>query len=129
MDADTVLSSGATLSAAGQRENLADRLANAEHPDAEFIAALLDLFDQKRRDFLPTGEVLLPALAAAGFDGIDATALSNRLRKHAPGVKSDRTDCPEGSYLRGWRRDAVEKAAAALLDPAAARQDPGARAA
>ena len=129
MDADTVLAAGATLSAVGQRENLADRLLHSDHPDAELVAALLDLFEQKRRDFLPTGEVLLPALAAAGFDGIDATALSNRLRKHAPGVKSDRTDCPEGSYLRGWRREAVEKAAAALLDPAGARRNPGTRAA
>jgi S-DNA-T family DNA segregation ATPase FtsK/SpoIIIE len=129
MDADTVLKAGATLSAEGQRENLTDQLVNSEHPDAEFVAALLDLFDTKRRDFLPTKEVLLPALATAGFDGIDATALSNRLRKHAPGVKSDRTDCPEGTYLRGWRRDAVERAAAALLDPAQARQNPGTRAA
>ncbi|MFJ8033603.1 hypothetical protein [Streptomyces sp. NPDC096032] len=129
MDADTVLAAGSTLSAEGQRENLTDRLVNCEHPDAEFVAALLDLFDQKRRDFLPTGEVLLPAVDAAGFDGIDAPALSNRLCKHAPGVKSDRTDCAEGSYLRGWRREAVEKAAAALLDPASARRSPGSKAA
>lgn len=129
MDADTLLKAGGKLNAADQRENLTDRLLNSEHPDAEFVAALLDVFEQKRRDFLPTGEVLLPALAAAGFDGIDATALSNRLRKHAPGVKSDRTDCPEGNYLRGWQRDAVEKSAAGLLDPAAARRGPGTRAA
>lgn len=129
MDADTLLAAGATLSAPVQRENLTDRLVNSDHPDAEFVAALLDLFDSKRRDFLPTNEVLLPALASAGITGIDATALSTRLRKHAPGVKSDRTDCPEGSHLRGWRRDAVERAAAALLDPAQARQNPGTRAA
>jgi S-DNA-T family DNA segregation ATPase FtsK/SpoIIIE len=129
MDADTILKAGAALSATEQRGSLTDRLVHADHPDAEFVAALLDLFDQKRRDFLPTNEVLLPALAAAGIDHVDATALSNRLRKHAPGVKSDRTDCPEGTYLRGWRRDAVEKAAAGLLDPAQTRRDPGMRAA
>jgi S-DNA-T family DNA segregation ATPase FtsK/SpoIIIE len=129
MDADTVLTAGAKLSAAGQRENLTARLAGSDHPDAALLAALLGAFDEKRREFLPTNEVLLPALTAAGVDGVDATALSNRLRKHAPGAKSDRTDCPEGSYLRGWRRDAVEKAAAGLLDPAKARRDPGTRAA
>jgi S-DNA-T family DNA segregation ATPase FtsK/SpoIIIE len=129
MDADTLLKAGGKLNAADQRENLTDRLLDSDHPDAELIAALLDVFDQKRRDFLPTSEVLLPALAAAGFDSIDATALSNRMRKHAPGVKSDRTDCPEGNYLRGWQRDAVERAAAGLLDPAAARRGPGTRAA
>ncbi|MEY9995869.1 hypothetical protein ABIE67_007901 [Streptomyces sp. V4I8] len=129
MDADTVLKAGATLSATEQRGTLTDRLVDSVHPDAEFVAALLDLFDSKRRDFLPTSEVLLPALAAAGLDGIDATALSNRLRKHAPGVKSDRTDCPEGTYLRGWHRGDVERAAAGLLDPAKTRQNPGMRAA
>jgi hypothetical protein len=60
---------------------------------------------------------------------VDATALANRLRKHAPGVKADRTDCPEGKYLRGWKRSEVERAAAGLLDPAQTRQDPGMRAA
>ncbi|MGW5426863.1 hypothetical protein ACWET9_06500 [Streptomyces sp. NPDC004059] len=133
MDADTLLKAGAALAAAGQRGNLADRLAALAQQggveDAEFVAVLLRAFESKGRDFLPTGEVLLPTLEAAGFDGIDATALSNRLRKHAPGVKSDRTDCAEGSYLRGWRREAVEKAAAALLDPAAARRSPGTKAA
>jgi hypothetical protein len=62
-------------------------------------------------------------------EGVDATTLSNRLRKHAPGVKSDRTDCPEGTYLRGWRREDVERAAAGLLDPAQTRQGPGMKAA
>jgi len=129
MDTDTLLKAGAALSATEQRGSLTDRLLDSGHPDAEFAAALLDLYEQKQRAFLPTNEVLLPALAAAGIDGIDATALSNRLRKHAPGVKSGREDCPEGNYLRGWHRDDVEKAAAGLLDPAKTRQNPGMRAA
>lgn len=129
MDADTLLKAGATLTATKQRGNLADRLDRSGHDDAQFVAVLLRAFEKAGRDFLPTNEVLLPTLAAAGVDGIDATALSNKLRKHAPGAKSDRTDCPEGNYLRGWRRDAVERAAAGLLDPAEARQNPGIRAA
>jgi hypothetical protein len=129
MDADTLLKAGATLTATGQRGNLADRLDRSEHDDARLIATLLRAFEKAGRDFLPTNEVLLPALAAAGVDGVDATALSNKLRKHAPGAKSDRTDCPEGNYLRGWRRDAVERAAAGLLDPAEARRNPGIQAA
>lgn len=129
MDADTLLKAGATLSANGQRDNLADRLDSLGHTDAGLVAVLLRAFDEKGRDFLPTSEVLLPALASAGVAGVDATALSTRLRSHAPGVTSDRKDCPEGKYLRGWRRDAVERAAAGLLDPAKTRQDPGMRAA
>lgn len=125
MDADTLLMAGAGLASAGQRGRLVDRLDAAASPDAELIAALLRTFDDNRRDFLPTSEVLLPALAAAGIEGVDATALSNRLRRHAPGVKADRTDCPEGKHLRGWRREVVERAAAGLLDPAQARQNPG----
>lgn len=125
LDADTLLKAGATLTATAQRGTLADRLDQHGHDDAPLIAALLRAFETKGRDFLPTGEVLLPALAAAGIGGVDATALSNRLRKHAPGAKSDRTDCPEGTYLRGWHRDVVERAAAGLLDPATARRNPG----
>ena len=129
MDADTLLKAGSALSTAGQRGNLADRLDSLDHADAALIAALLREFDRKGRGFLPTNEVLLPALAAAGIEGVDATALSNRLRKHAPGVKSGREDCPEGSYLRGWHRADVERAAAGQLDPAKTRQNPGMRAA
>ncbi|MEU8525274.1 hypothetical protein AB0C77_06675 [Streptomyces sp. NPDC048629] len=129
MDADTLLKAGATLSATEQRDNLPGRLDALNHADADFVAVLLREFDRKGRGFLPTKETLLPALAAAGIDGVDATTLSTRLRKHAPGVKSGREDCPEGSYLRGWHRADVERAAAGLLDPAAARQDPGMRAA
>lgn len=129
MDSDTVLKAGATLTTAGQRGNLAERLDAVAHTDAPLMASLLRAFHAKGREFLPTSEVLLPALAAAGIEGVDATALANRLRKHAPGVKADRTDCPEGKYLRGWKRSEVERAAAGLLDPAQTRQDPGMRAA
>jgi len=133
MDASTVLKAGATLSATHQRGDLVQRLdALAKQggvEDAHLIAALLRTFEAQEREFLPTGEVLLPAVAAAGFDGVDATALSNRLRKHAPGAKSGREDCEEGTYLRGWYRADVERAAAGLLDPAQARQNPGSKAA
>lgn len=129
MDADTILKAGATLTGREQRGNLADRVDRIGHDDAPLVAALLRTFEAKGRTFLPTGEVLLPALEAAGVSGVDATALSMRLRKHAPGVKSDRRDCPEGNYLRGWQRDDVERAAAGLLDPAKTRQHPGIQAA
>lgn len=129
MDADTLLKAGAGLSATEQRGNLADRLDSLPDPDAELVAALLRAFDDAGREFLPTNEVLLPALTAAGVNGVDATALATRLRKHAPGVKADRTDCPEGKYLRGWQREDVERAAAGLLDPAKTRRNPGVRAA
>ncbi|MFE9855557.1 hypothetical protein [Streptomyces sp. NPDC005780] len=133
MDSETLLKAGVALAASGQRVNLADRLdAFAQQggvDDAYLVAALMRAFDETGRDFLPTNEVLLPAIADAGIQGVDATSLSTKLRKHAPGVKSDRTDCPEGAYLRGWRRDDVEKAAAGLLDPAETRQNLGKRAA
>ncbi|MFL3869223.1 hypothetical protein LT966_21730 [Streptomyces griseobrunneus] len=131
MDSETLLKAGVTLTGSGQRSTLADRLeALAQQggiDDAHLIAVLLREFDGTGRDFLPTNEVLLPAVAAAGIKGVDATSLSTKLRKHAPGVKSDRTDCPEGVYLRGWRRGDVEKAAAGLLDPAKTRQNLGKR--
>ncbi|WP_411095961.1 hypothetical protein [Streptomyces sp. 020-2-3H-GM] len=133
MDSETLLKAGVALAGSDQRMNLADRLeAFAQQggvDDAYLVAALLRAFDETGRGFLPTNEVLLPAVAGAGIKDVDATSLSTKLRKHAPGVKSDRTDCPEGSYLRGWRRDDVEKAAAGLLDPAETRQSLGKRAA
>ncbi|NUV65680.1 hypothetical protein G6W57_00935 [Streptomyces sp. CAI-121] len=133
MDSETLLKAGVALAGSSQRMNLADRLeAFAQQggvDDAYLVAALLRAFDETGRGFLPTNEVLLPAIAGAGIKDIDATSLSTKLRKHAPGVKSDRTDCPEGAYLRGWRRDDVEKAAAGLLDPVETRQNLGKRAA
>lgn len=133
MDAETLLKAGSVLKSGSQKANLADRVsalaAQGGVADAELLAALLRAFDKQERDFLPTNEVLLPALQAAGINGMDATQLATKLRSHAPGVTSDRKDCLEGKYLRGWTREAVERAAAGLLDPAKARQSPGAQAA
>lgn len=125
MDTDTLLKAGAKLSRTGQRGSLTDRLAQSSHPDAALILTLLRAFDSAKRDYLATNETILPALADADFGDVDATALGNRLRKHAPDAKAGREDCLEGKYLRGWHRTPVEKAAAGLLDPAKARQDPG----
>ncbi|MFD8949442.1 hypothetical protein ACFV0B_11365 [Streptomyces xanthophaeus] len=124
MDTDTLLKAGAKLSHTGQRDSLTARLDRSGHDDASLIAALLRAFDLAKRDYLPTNEAILPALADAGFPE-DATALANRLRKHAPDAKAGREDCAEGKYLRGWHRTSVERAAAGLLDPAQARQNPG----
>jgi S-DNA-T family DNA segregation ATPase FtsK/SpoIIIE len=128
MDADTILKAGGKTATGAQRGDLVTRLKASAHGDAHFVATLLQIFDTAGRDFLPTSESLLPALAGSGID-LDATALSTRLRKHAPGAKAGREDCAEGKHLRGWHRAAVEQAAAGLLDPASTRQTPGIRAA
>jgi hypothetical protein len=125
MDTDTLLKAGVALSRTGQHDGLIDRLAQSGQADASLIVTLLKTFDTAKRDYLPTNEVILPALAVAGFDDVDATALANRLRKHAPDAKAGREDCLEGKYLRGWHRAAIERAAAGLLDPAKTRQNPG----
>ncbi|MFF4090385.1 hypothetical protein ACFYY9_26415 [Streptomyces nigra] len=129
MDADTVLTAGGALSAAGQRENLTDRLeALAQQggvEDAALVATLLRIFDDRGHEFLPTSEVLLPALEAAGIEGVDALALSNRLRKYAPGIKAGREDWGGRTQLRGWSRTAVEQCAAGLIDPVETRRKAG----
>lgn len=125
MDSDTVLKAGATLTTAGQRGNLAERLDRIDHPDAELVAVLLRAFDSKGGEFLPTSEVLLPALEAAGVEGADALTLSNRLRRHAPGIKAGREDWGGRPQLRGWDRAAVEQCAAGLLDPVETRRKAG----
>lgn len=104
--------------------SLSDRLEALDSDDARLVGVLLRLFDEKDATFLPTSETLLPALHAAGLTH-DATSLAARLRANAPGVKAGREDCAEGAYLRGWHRSVVEHAAAGLLDPAKARQNPG----
>lgn len=128
MDADTVLKAGGRTATGAQRGDLVTRLQASSRDDAELVVTLLRIFDAAGRDFLPTSEKLLPALGEAGYE-LDATALSTRLRKHAPGAKTEREDCPEGKYLRGWHRAVVEQAAGGLLDPANTRQSPGAQAA
>jgi S-DNA-T family DNA segregation ATPase FtsK/SpoIIIE len=86
--------------------------------DAHTVAVLLRAFGDKQ--FLPTTEELVPALADAGID-VDATSLANLLRKHAPSVKASREEWDGRPQVRGWSRGAVEQAAAGLLDPSLAR--------
>lgn len=122
-DADTILAAGYALESTAQRGSLTDQLAASGVVDAFLLSVLLAEFDARERDFLPSTEILVPAIEAAGIEGVDSTVLGKKLRSHAD-VKADRQNCPEG-YLRGWAREDVEKAAKGLLDPAKARQDPG----
>ncbi|MDI5965755.1 hypothetical protein [Streptantibioticus silvisoli] len=122
-DADTILAAGYALESTAQRGSLTDQLAVSDEADAFLLSVLFQEFDSRGRDFLPSTEILVPAVEAAGIEGIDSTVLGKKLRSHAD-VKADRQNCPEG-YLRGWTRDDVEKAAKGLLDPAKARQNPG----
>jgi len=128
MDADTLLEAGHGLTSSGQATSLLDRIDKVTKTgdgDAELVGVLLRTFDEQRRAFLPTQELLLPALHDAGFDDFDATKLSSRLRKYAPDVKGGREENSDGKWLRGWHRTSVERAAAGLLDPVEARQNPG----
>ncbi|MFD6113618.1 hypothetical protein ACFWG0_26395 [Streptomyces yangpuensis] len=98
---------------------LADRLDGLDHDDAPAVAALLRAFGKE--PFLPTTEMLLPALEAAGVEGLDGTALAELIRKHAPDVTAARQPWEGKPQVRGWRREAVEQAAAGLIDPSTAR--------
>ncbi len=105
---------------AGQM-TLAERVDRLDHSDAELVSVLLQAFESKKRSFLPTTEVLLPVLEAAGIDGMDSTTLASKLRAHAPGAAASREEWDGRPQVRGWRREVVERAAGGLLDPAKAR--------
>lgn len=126
MDADTLLEAGQGLASADQRISLADRLdtlaAQGGLEDARLVAVLLREFELSGETFLPTSEVLLPAVHGAGFAEIDSEKLGRVLRKHAPGAKSTRDEY-EGvdGRPRGWARAAIEQAAAGLIDPVRTR--------
>lgn len=122
-DADTILTAGYALESTAQRGSLTDQLAASGAEDAFLLTVLLAEFDARERDFLPSTEILVPAIETAGIEGVDSTILGKRLRAHAE-VKADRQNCPEG-YLRGWTREDIEKTAKGLLDPAGARRAPG----
>ncbi|MFE2326116.1 hypothetical protein ACFXD5_19675 [Streptomyces sp. NPDC059385] len=98
---------------------LADRLDGLDHGDAPVIATLLRAFGEV--PFLPTTEVLLPALEAAGVEGLDSTTLAALIRKHAPDTAAVRQPWDGKPQVRGWLRAAVEQAAAGLIDPSTAR--------
>lgn len=104
---------------AASEATLADQLDGLDHDDAPAVAALLRAFGKE--PFLPTTEMLLPALEAAGMGGLDGTTLAELIRKHAPDVTSARQSWDGKPQVRGWRREAVEQAAAGLIDPSAAR--------
>ncbi|MGW5582858.1 hypothetical protein [Streptomyces sp. NPDC003857] len=100
---------------------LADRLDGLDHPDAQLIAVLLREFEDRGRPFLPTSEVLLPALVDAGIEGVDGGRLARVLQSHAPDVKSVREEWDDRPQVRGWHAAAVERAASGLLDPTKTR--------
>jgi S-DNA-T family DNA segregation ATPase FtsK/SpoIIIE len=123
MDADTLLGSGTKLSTAGHAEVLVDRLDALATDDAAIVAVLLRQFEEAGAQFLPTSEVLLPALGQAGHD-MDSERLGRLLRKHAPGVTASR-DTEANGRRRGWDRSVIEQATTGLLDPAGARLQAG----
>jgi S-DNA-T family DNA segregation ATPase FtsK/SpoIIIE len=100
---------------------LADRLDGLDHADAALIAVLLRTFDARSLPFLPTSEVLLPAVADAGIEGVDGGRLARVLQAHAPDVKSAREEWDGRPQVRGWHGAAVERAASGLLDPTRTR--------
>ncbi|MEU7032709.1 hypothetical protein ABZ958_03360 [Streptomyces sp. NPDC046237] len=114
-----------TRDGATGKTSVADRLdalaaqAGIEH--ARLVAVLLREFEDGERLFLPTSEVLLPALHSAGAEDMDASKLSQMLRSHAPGVTAGREEWDGKPQVRGWHRSAVERAAAGLIDPSKAR--------
>lgn len=110
---------------AGLADQLDALAAQGGIDDARLVAVLVREFDLASTDFLPTSEVLLPALAAVS-DAMTADRLGQLLRRHAPKVAATRGEW-EGAEgrPRGWSRSAVEQAAAGLIDPAKARREPG----
>jgi hypothetical protein len=110
---------------AGLADQLDALAAQGGIDDARLVAVLVREFDLAGAEFLPTSEVLLPALAAVS-DGMTADKLGQLLRRHAPKVAATRGDW-EGvpGRPRGWSRAAVEQAAAGLIDPAKARREAG----
>jgi hypothetical protein len=98
--------------------SLADRLDSLDHDDAPVIAALLRAFEAHQAPFLPTTEVLLPAV---DDDQMDSATLATLLRKHAPDAAAVRQPWDGKPQVRGWQVSAVEQAAAGLIDPSTAR--------
>lgn len=113
-------------SASGKAQvSVADRLdalaAQGGIEDARLVAVLLREFELSGEAFLPTSEVLLPALVNAGFGEIDGGRLGRILKAHAPGAVSERQEWDGRPQVRGWQRATVERAAAGLIDPSRAR--------
>ncbi|MFE7237208.1 hypothetical protein [Streptomyces sp. NPDC057580] len=114
-----------TRNGAAGKVSLADRLdalaSQGGIEDARLVAVLLREFEASGRSFLPTSEVLLPALHGAGAEGIDANKLSQLLRSHAPNATAGREEWEGRAQVRGWHRSTVERAAGGLIDPAKTR--------
>ncbi|MDQ0694243.1 hypothetical protein [Streptomyces sp. W4I9-2] len=101
--------------------SLADRLDGTDHDDAPAVAQLLRTFEEREAVFLPTSEVLLPALEGVADADLDSAKLARILQSHAPMVKAGRGKWAGNPQVRGWSRAAVEQAAAGLIDPSKAR--------
>lgn len=101
--------------------SLADRLDGISHHHAVVVAQLLRTFEEHEAAFLPTSEVLLPALEGVAAPEMDSAKLARILQSHAPMVKAGRGKWADNPQVRGWSRAAVEQVAAGLIDPSKAR--------
>ncbi|MDX3183521.1 hypothetical protein PV334_19945 [Streptomyces sp. ME02-7008A-1] len=101
--------------------SLADRLDRIDHDDAAIVAQLLRTFEEYGVAFLPTSEVLIPALNGVAAADMDSAKLARILQSHSPTVKAGRDKWGDSPQVRGWFRAAVEQAAAGLIDPSKAR--------
>jgi S-DNA-T family DNA segregation ATPase FtsK/SpoIIIE len=98
---------GGALSVADRLEALAVRGGSR---DAATVAALLRLFDQHGKTFLPTAVIVDAGIAG---DGAELQALLVRLVPMAKSAK----EYVDGKQVRGWERVVADKAAAALFAP------------
>ncbi|GGJ86941.1 hypothetical protein GCM10011583_18190 [Streptomyces camponoticapitis] len=114
-----------TRSGTADTVSLSDRLdalaSQGGIDDARLVAVLMREFELGGHTFLPTSEVLLPALHGAGETDMDANKLAQLLKAHAPGAAAGKGKWLDTPQARGWHRATVEQAAAGLIDPSTAR--------
>lgn len=114
-DDDTLAEAGlldvlAEYRPAARKLSVIERLERIGGSKAEAVAAMLREFDEARTKFLPTA-----ALVATGA-AVDGAALQRMLSDLVPTAKSTK-DYVDGQQVRGWARETVEQAAAALFAP------------
>jgi S-DNA-T family DNA segregation ATPase FtsK/SpoIIIE len=114
-DDDTLAEAGlldvlAEYRPAAKKLTVIERLERIGSDKATAVAAMLRQFDEYRTRFLPTA-VLVATGAAA-----DGAALQKLLSELVPTAKSTK-DYVDGQQVRGWARETVEQAAAALFAP------------
>jgi S-DNA-T family DNA segregation ATPase FtsK/SpoIIIE len=123
MDVDT-LRAAPKQSGTQDAGSLIEQLADIDHPDADHLAAVLELFAKHEADFAPTALITEHLRRSTTWEpgSTAGLTLGSLIKRHNPSAKASKGEWEGKGDTRGWKIEPVLTAAEALVESQA--EDP-----